>query len=135
MCTHILLDVLRPLLESSLGFLGFLDQSYFWCLHSSFGGVGTNDVEHWCDPFAISAQACFQVSRSLTSTSHLPLRASCSFMSLLHFWDHASIFLHQPSFEATGRRNLSSSSQGALWHFSLQLQGVTSIRISCRKLQ
>jgi hypothetical protein len=51
MCTHILLDVLRPLLEPSLGLLGFLDQAYFWCLHSSFGGVGANDVEHWCDSF------------------------------------------------------------------------------------
>jgi hypothetical protein len=51
MCTHILLDVLRPLLEPSPGFLGFLDQTYFWCLHSSFGGVGANDIEHWCDPF------------------------------------------------------------------------------------
>jgi hypothetical protein len=50
MCTHILLDVIRPLLEPSPGFLGFLDQAYFWCLHSSFGGVGTNNVEHWCDP-------------------------------------------------------------------------------------
>jgi hypothetical protein len=28
-----------------------LDQAYFWCLRSSFGGVGANDVEHWCDPF------------------------------------------------------------------------------------
>jgi hypothetical protein len=31
--------------------LGFLDQAYIWCLRSSFGGVGANDVEHWCDPF------------------------------------------------------------------------------------
>jgi hypothetical protein len=38
-------------------------------------------------------------------------------------------FLHQPGFEAPGHRSLSSSSQGAIWHFSLQLQGVTSIRI------
>jgi hypothetical protein len=51
MCTHILLDVLRPLLEPSLGFLGFLDQAYFWCIRSSFSGVGANNVEHWCDPF------------------------------------------------------------------------------------
>jgi hypothetical protein len=50
MCTHILPDVLRPLLEPSPDFLGFLDQAYFWCLHSSFGEVSTNDVEHWCDP-------------------------------------------------------------------------------------
>jgi hypothetical protein len=50
MCTHILPDVLRPLLEPSPGFLKFLDQTYFWCLYSSFGEVGTNDVEHWCDP-------------------------------------------------------------------------------------
>jgi hypothetical protein len=52
MCTHILLDVLRPLLKPSPGFLGFLDQAYFWCLHSSFRGVGANNVEHWCDPFS-----------------------------------------------------------------------------------
>jgi hypothetical protein len=28
-----------------------LDQAYFWCLRSSFGGVGANGVEHWCNPF------------------------------------------------------------------------------------
>jgi hypothetical protein len=49
MCTHILLDVLHPLLEPSLGFLEFLDQAYFWCLRSSFGRVRANDVKHWCE--------------------------------------------------------------------------------------
>jgi hypothetical protein len=38
------------------------------------------------------------------------------------------LFLHQPGFEALGRRNLSSSSLGAIWHFSSQLQGVMLIR-------
>jgi hypothetical protein len=32
--------------------------------------------------------------------------------------------LHQPGFEAPDHRNLSSSSLGAIWHFSSQLQGV-----------
>jgi hypothetical protein len=56
------------------------------------------------------------------SVLHLPL-------SLLHFWDHACIFFAQPGFEAPGRRNLSSSSQGAFWHSSSQLQGVMLIGI------
>jgi hypothetical protein len=45
------------------------------------------------------------------------------------------LFLHRFGFEVPGRRDVSSSSQGALWHFSLQLQGVMSLRIHCYKLQ
>jgi hypothetical protein len=130
MCTHILLDVLRPLLEPSLGFLGFLDQAYFWCLHFSFGGVGANDVEHWCDPFRhLSAS----VLPSLSLLDEYLAFAIKGFL-LLHelvalLGPCLDLFLHQSSFEALGHHGLSSSSQGALWHFSLQLQGITSIRI------
>jgi hypothetical protein len=130
MCTHILLDVLHPLLEPSPGFLGFLDQAYFWCLHSSFDGVGANDVEHWCDPL------CHLNTGVLPSLSLLNEYLSFAIKGFLLLHELVALlgpcldlFLHHPSFEALGHCNLSSSSPGAFWHFSLQLQGITLIRI------